>query len=741
MTIARYILLTAIAFSPLTATAQVFTPSQPGLVEGAGSRFPARSQLGAITDTGVPGGTMPDALSEAEVLLMQGAVAAPGPQTQPETISLPQVPPALMPPAGRYNTSPIWQTSISGGYFGIMGAIAQPGVYFHREQRITLGELLKLSGGPTSTASGGVRIVRQGRGGLQTFLSPESKHEIMNGDVVLLEGQRPQGKSGLRDYPKGAAIGDAQPSSSAAAGPKLPPLAHIAFVNLLPQPIVVPVPSDQATLAAVIKWLHQDGESPPFVRVVAPSPLLRQTSSRPVEQQLLESGSVLVFDPATIKRDRLPPFPPVIGLPAPSDTAPIQVPPRDGRVLPPAAGTPAKNIPLPPRQPGTDQPAKAFRAPPPPPEEPDQRSAELPPFGTGGRILAPAENFHESPVQGGPQSGGPLLMMPQSNRPSRSQATAPDSHPRRPVPPKRLDNHRDEEATPAHYEGQTMSWQSRPPVRANEGLPEVEDLGVIQAHGEQGRVDHEFAGPALELPHPVPNLVDPEPLATVQPAPAQAAPAPLKIATSTFSMQIVWFSLGSMLLLAVILWGVARWDGPRPVRAAVTAGHASRFRGPAPQPHGAIPPPPAPLALKRTEPTTTHVAAEAPLPIKPVAPAVPEPVRAKPSTPAPSPGQARTISQEEQRLRAHFRDARQTRVAATPAPVEPAPLPTPPAAKPALSLSRDELRLLSGRSSVPAQKILAQIPSLKKTTPSAADHSPAAAGHLLDRILRAHQKR
>lgn len=727
MTIARYILLAIMSFAPLTASAQVFTSSQPGMVDGAGNRFPA--------------GPTANGQSEAEVLLMQGAESATEFPVQPETIASGQFPPGLMPGAPHFNTSPIWQTSISGGYFGIMGAIAQPGVYFHREQRITLGELLKLSGGPTATASGGVRIVRQGRGGLQTFLSAESKHEIMNGDVVLLEAQRPQGKSGLRDYPKGAAMGDTPPSSSAAAAPKLPPLAHIAFVNLLPQPIVVPVPSDQATLAAVIKWLHQDGESPPFVRVVAPSPLLRQTSSRPVEQQLLESGSVLVFDPATIKRDRLPPFPPVIGLPASSEAAPIQVPPRDPRVLPPAAGAPAKNNPVPPRQPAADQPAKVFRAPPPPPEEPDQRSAEIPQFGTGRRGFAPQENFNQGPSQAGPQSGGPLLMMPQPNRPSRSQATAPDSHPRRPVPPKRLENYRDEEATPAHYEGQTMSWQSRPPVRANEGLPEVEDQGVIQAHGEQGRVDDEFAGPALELPHPVPKLVDPEPLATVQSAPTQAAPAPLKMATSSFSMQIVWFSLGSMLLLAVILWGVARWDGPRPVRAAVTAGHASRFRGPAPQPFGTIPPQPAPLALKPTAPTATHVAAEAPLPMKPVAPVIPEPARANPSTPVPSPSQTRTISQEEQRLRAHFRDVRQTRVAATPATAEPAPLPTPPDSRSASTLSRDELRLLSGRSSVPAQKILAQVPSLKRTAPSAADQSPAAAGQLLDRILRAHQKR
>ncbi len=736
MTITRYILLTAITFAPLTAWAQVFTSSPPGMIDGPGNRFPARSYSGEFADPGFSDRSGFNAQTDAEVLQMQGV--APGPQS--ELISQQPLPPGLPSRAARhYNTSPVWQTSAKGGYFGIMGAIAQPGVYYSAERRITLGELAKLAGGTAPAASGGVRIVRQGRGGLQAFLTPDSKYEVMSGDVVLLESQRAQGKTGVRDYRTQPSNGDAAAASSPAApAAKGPQLAYLAFVNLSPQPIVVPVPGDQATLAAVMKWLHQDENSPPFVRVISPSPVLRQNSGLPPDQQVLENGSVLVFDPSTIKAERLPPFPPVIGQVPAAETAPVVV--RPGAAAPPAVKSEAVQTPAPAnRQQHPAPTVKPLRAPTPPTSQRDPRAGEVQHFEQTRSAGVPSDTINEAHHQGGTQSGGPLLMMPQTNRPPRSQATIPDSKSRPVLPPKRLQSQRADEATPAKYVGQTMSWQSRPPVHANAGEPEVEeDQGVVQAHVEEDRPDDEFAGPALELPNPVPNLVEPEPIVASQPAAEPTvAPAP-KFVPSTFSMQIVWFSVGSMVLLMAVLWFVARWDGPRPVRAALTAGHTSRFRTSAPSSPATATPQPALRILKPIQKTV----AEAPLPMPPIAPpVVPEPARARPSAPATTPGPTRTISLEEQRLRAHFREARQARVTATPEPAEsPAP-PVPFVAPPSSAVTREELRHLTGRAAGSNEKILAQVPTVKKPNPSPERAPSTASGNLLDRVLRAQQKR
>ncbi len=733
MTVVRYILLATIAFSPLTAGAQNFTSAQSALSQGRGT--PA--QPGAIF-----GETFnPEFLTESEfeqqqnsqILLMQGAGPPPNSQPQPEPMLQQEVPSEFAHP-NRHYTSPVWQASTKGGYFGIMGAVAQPGVYFAQEQHITLSDLLKLAGGASPAAGGGVRIVRQGRGGMQTFLSPDSKYEIMNGDVVLLEAQRAQVKTGLREYPKDTPAGGTVATSNATSS-KLPPLAQLAFVNLQPQPIVVPVPSDQATLVSVMKWLHQDGESPPFVRVIAPNPVLRQNSSRPVDQQLLESGTVLVFDPATVKRERLPAFPPVIGLKAPAEGPPSPVPPREVISQPPLAGDAVKILPPAPRQLRPVPSAKPLRAPQP---STTQRGppAQMQHLGQTRQGNAPAEDFSEVPHQGGSPTGGPLLMMPQTNRPQRSQATAPGANSRRALPPKPLKSQDNHASASAYHEVERMSWQPRPGVRANADQPEVGDQGVVQAHVEESRIADEFAGPALELPNAVPKLVAADPIVALQPAPEPKAAVAPKFAPATFSMQVVWFSVGSMLLLVVGLWCLSRWDAPRPIRAAITAGHFSRFRAPSSPAHGATAPP---LGLRILKPTGKPLA-EAPLPMPAVAPAAPQPVRVDPPVPATSPGPARTISQEEQRLRAHFREARQLRVVAA----ETTQIPEPQAsvvAPPSTKVSQEELRQLSGRTPIATGKILAQIPTVTTPKVAATERTPTKSGSMLDRILRAQQKR
>ncbi len=729
MTVVRYILLAVIALCPLTAWAQSFT-SQPGAVDGIGNPFPQQPGPGAIVPPGFQNGAEGQIPQNQAALLMQAAGAGQISPYQREIPAQPQVLPAQRRNSSRHYTAPVWQDSAKGGYFGIMGAIAQPGVYFHANQRITLGELLKLAGNSTPAATGGVRIVRQGRGGMQTFLSPESQYEIMSGDVVLLETQRPQSKSGLREY-RSTAAGD----TAGTPAPKLPTLAYLAFVNLSPQPIIVPVPSDQATLAAVIKWLHQDEKSPPSVRVLAPSPAVRQNFSIPPDQQLLENGTVLVFDSTTIKRERLPPFPPVIGEAAASQAAPAATPPRTTPTQLPDMGQAPRISPAPSQVPQTNPALKPLKAAPPATIPRGPRSADLQNYGPTRPGSAPSDNFRAAP-QGPATSGGPLLMMPQSNGPSRSHATAPESNQRPSQPPQRFRAPNNLETTSAEYEALPMSWQ--PPVGANIGQPELEDQGIVQAHGEANPNQDEFAGPILELPKPVPNLVHPDPVAAPQPAsPSTAATGPSS-GTSNISLRLVWFSLGSLLMLIGGLWCLSRLDRPRRVRVPVPGGHASRLRNPSPQGHSAAGPQ---LGLRIVK-HTGKALSEVPLPMAPVTRPAPEPVRAKPPVPTPTPGPAHTISQEEQRLRELFQRARASRnAAADPVPSEVPAKPVQPPARPLEKLSPDELRQLSGRRSTPVEKVLAQVPSLKKASSQVVDKPASEPGNLLDRVLRSQQKR
>lgn len=715
-----HILLTVLVMSSTAVQAQVFTSSRPGVIDGPAALI-SGSDNGALNPNGIqPPSGFENALQ-----------SPPGPNPQQE------VPPPLMPRVARHYSTPIWETSGKGGYFAIMGAVSQPGVYFQSSDHLTLGEFLKVAGGALPSANGTARIVRQGRGGLQAFISPESQYELMSGDVVLLESRHLNGPAGLREYPAAGAT-PAQTSSPQPTPNATPsPWSYLAFVNLAPHPILVPVPSDQATLTNVIKWLRQDPQNPPFVRVLPPAPVLRQNASKPAEQQLLENGTVLVFDPATIKRERLPGFPPVIGLPKPADSptasaAPVVVPrqsnPADGARAPSLAPQSHSNLP----DQGSPGLVKPTRAPAPPSAQlggqPNSRGlATGTPagglIGVGAAVPNPP-GFEEMPIKGGGNSGGPLLMMPQPNRPSRSTATSPDNKSRPVQPPKRLQDGAQHNTTPVHYEGQPMSWQSRPPVHGNgDGMEaEVDDAGVIQAHGEQGGGLDEFAGPALELPHPVPDLVHPEAAAAVTAVPAATAKVAPPAPTSSLSRQIIWFSVGSLglLVLAVVL--IARWDGPRPVRAAVTAGHVSRFGRTLHMPSDA--------AADSQKGLKIHKAADQPVAVPPTAVApVSTPVHVMPSAPPRATASApvssaprRTISDEELRLRTHFRQARaaaRSEPAAAPsAPVEPAPT--------------VKLR--------PAHPVLAQVPQVPKSSSVTSARAPEPSSDLLDRVLLSRKK-
>ncbi len=638
MTVSRFTLLIVLSFVPLTASGQVLTPAQTDLNSGDGDHFV--QQTGTNPGTGSAPGPDSGANPPSQNRNGPQADSFQGSNSRPQP---------------HYST-PIWQTTQHGGFFGMMGEIAQPGVYFHAKERVTLAEILKLAGGPTADASGGVRIVRQGRGGLQTFLSQDSRYELLNGDVVLLESRNRSGSPGLKKFAakmQTAATGENRATAianAAAAKQRLSPSSYLAFVNLMPEPIIVPVPGDQATLAAVMTWLRQDPKSPPFVRVISPSPLFRRDNNLPPEQQLLDNGTVLVFDSATVKHERLPDFPPVKGLisnPPPAEPAVPAAPVKTSVVPPPV---------VPSHQPllQHDRPAgKATRGvlpsktPPPPPEP---KTIPAPRRGVGPQATIDGSIPRSS-------LGGPELLLPEDRRDRNPQANSPDSNSRPPAHSREYNKERAQGTTAASYEAQQLSWQSQPPVAAeNTVADEFPGDAVVQAHGENGLANAEVqVGPALELPRPAPKLL-PEPALIPAPSspPTQTTINPPR--AGSLVLRIVWLSLTGLLVLTAILWWISRRDRSRLVPARVPAGRQrpSIFHKPV-APAGRSVLMSASLPIRRTDTTITQPNREGSAASSPKL----SEVTGEPDSVLPPP--LRSISPREHALRAHFRQAVQER--------------------------------------------------------------------------------
>ncbi len=632
MTVSRFILLIAVALSPISAWGQVTTSVRTDPTSG--SVGPLSGESGANPRSG---------LGDSNSGVNQPRSMGTGQQSD--------ISQGLTRPQPHYS-SPIWQSTQRGGYFGMMGEIAEPGVYFHSQERVTLGEMLKLAGGATSDAGGGVRIVRQGRGGLQTFLSQDSKYELLNGDVIFLESRHRPGQPGLKKFTsKMQTVSHGEErldgTRDTAAKKRAAAFAYLAFVNLTPEPIVVPVPGDQATLTAVMTWLRQDLKSPPFVRIISPSPQLRRDNSLPPDQQLLENGTVLVFDTATVKQDRLPEFPPVKGLgnPPPAEQAPPAI------VKPPSTSQPA--IPnhkplLPLLQKPAGRATRGVLPPQAPAPPPEPKRNTVPRQGLGQQSTSGNSD-------GGVSNGGPVLLMPQNRGDGNSQATRPDVKSRPASRPRELDDATVQETTAASFEGQQLSWQSDPSAFAENSAGEgFEEGAVVQAHGENGLANAEIPiGPALELPRPIPNLL-PEPalIASTSSQPDQTSISPPR--AGSFALRIVWFSLSGLLILTVMLWWLSR--GNRPHLARVRVG-AVRMRA-------------AEFDQSRASPRRSVLLSER-LPIRRADTGIPQPdtqrsERSTGSQPsevseasAPSlPPPLRSISAREHALRAHFRQAR-----------------------------------------------------------------------------------
>jgi hypothetical protein len=93
------------------------------------------------------------------------------------------------------------------------------------------------------------------------------------------------------------------------------------LVNLISRPVILDIPREQANLAQVLSLLHQPVIDKGEITVIKPGSGVQNVSLDQAFETTLATGTVLVFDPATVNSAVLPRLPPTIGANANSETA------------------------------------------------------------------------------------------------------------------------------------------------------------------------------------------------------------------------------------------------------------------------------------------------------------------------------------------------------------------------------------------------------------------------------------
>lgn len=183
--------------------------------------------------------------------------------------------------------APSPETSPADGpasYVGVIGAVEKPGVYEIPAGSPDINDLIRQAGGLTAAASGNLRIVRNGRLARQIFYSGQLNLKVFSGDVVAIDSRSV--------YPPGSQA------------------VQLALTGLIDRPVVVRMRPHQATLEQLAHFLGQPPETISTIRVLQPRSWSQgdANTSQP-DNGTLPSGTVLVFDPAVVHPDTIPPLP------------------------------------------------------------------------------------------------------------------------------------------------------------------------------------------------------------------------------------------------------------------------------------------------------------------------------------------------------------------------------------------------------------------------------------------------
>lgn len=195
-------------------------------------------------------------------------------------------------------------------WFTVMGHVGKPQTYKLPTSSPALVDFVRFAGDLNETASGQVRVVRNGRVAVRLRFSPTSTEKLIPGDVVIIDGKTSQGRI-FRGR-----------NSDAAAGP-----IQISLIGIRPWPIVMETVPERATIRWINQQLGQAEAAASHVKAILP----RNFAQRDIDTRLGD-GTVLIFDPAWVDVSRLP-----ANLPKPIDaTRPPEPQSRPEAARPPA---------------------------------------------------------------------------------------------------------------------------------------------------------------------------------------------------------------------------------------------------------------------------------------------------------------------------------------------------------------------------------------------------------------------
>lgn len=233
------------------------------------------------------------------VIALAGWTAIHGLSIAAETPSQPPGKAASGAPAGAQpeNSDPLRTI-----YYAVMGEVAHPGTY-QASASWTLAELVKQAGGITLRGDRAVRLFRGGVLTEQVYLGSGTDPSLLPGDLVVV---------GAR---KGPHIVAAIQAGQSANETETLFAVQLAFVNLIERPVIVKMPSDQATLPRIVELLGQSSDCLSKIRVFNPRGAAPGESEMSDQMaRTLESGTVLVFPSSSIRTASLPALPPAIAV-------------------------------------------------------------------------------------------------------------------------------------------------------------------------------------------------------------------------------------------------------------------------------------------------------------------------------------------------------------------------------------------------------------------------------------------
>ncbi|HLJ09716.1 MAG TPA: SLBB domain-containing protein [Planctomycetaceae bacterium] len=222
------------------------------------------------------------------------------------------------------------ESSAHGPVIGIMGQVARPGAYELNHTQPTISDLVGLAGGTTDNASGTIRVIRRQQSGHQTlFLNGGLAYALRSDDLVIVEARQL-----IIDWRIGEPrLGGVRRQKSANGTDRCASVVQLGLLNLSSHPVVLNATLEKGTLDEVLGLLGRPVAGNTEVAVLTPGGSTQIVAVSQAPHVGLVSGSVLVFDAASVSAASLPRLPESICAAVPLSIRQLPAPPA--RLSPP----------------------------------------------------------------------------------------------------------------------------------------------------------------------------------------------------------------------------------------------------------------------------------------------------------------------------------------------------------------------------------------------------------------------